>query len=399
MKRARVVLVAGFVLATAGCNGILGLDPSTLSADAEPSNTETPDGTTTPGDEAGSPNGSDGGGDTGPDASTATDAAATGTPDSSTGTQGANDAGGDGGCESTCTGTCTDGRCVIILASASPEDLALMGADVYYTDYIAGTVMSVPTAGGQTTTLASGQDTPGSIVTDGTYVYWATTSAVSKMIPPAGPIATLASSVSPTTIVVDGANVYWTDFNDGKVLRAPLSGSGIVTPIDTGASAQYANGIAVTDTSVYWTDFDDDTTMCTVEKAALDGGAATAIATGQNSAEYVLVYGDRVYWTNDGYGPGTGSVMSSLLDGTDPVPIATNQDAPYGIAVDGTSIYWTNEEGVFGGNTGGNIMKAPLDGGAPTTLLGAQDNPGFIAVDSTSVYWTTPNDVRKLTPK
>lgn len=47
------------------------------------------------------------------------------------------------------------------------------GASVYWADYNAGEVLSVPLAGGTPTTLVTGQQGPVAIAVDSTSVYWA----------------------------------------------------------------------------------------------------------------------------------------------------------------------------------------------------------------------------------
>ena len=54
----------------------------------------------------------------------------------------------------------------------NPMGIAVDGTNVYWVDEGAGTVMSVPLAGGAPKTLASGQNKPWAIAVDATGIYW-----------------------------------------------------------------------------------------------------------------------------------------------------------------------------------------------------------------------------------
>ena len=79
---------------------------------------------------------------------------------------------------------------------------------------------AVPVGGGSVTTLASGQNDPGSLVVDGTHVYWVTTAVpsydgtVNEVPLGGGSVTTLASGQNdPSSLAVDGTHVYWAHSN------------------------------------------------------------------------------------------------------------------------------------------------------------------------------------------
>ena len=159
-----------------------------------------------------------------------------------------------------------DGGAPVVLASRPniANWLAVGGADVYWTEMgetiigqgTPGTdVMSVASLGGTPSTIASGQEQPGAIVTDATSVYWADEAEEggpgSVMTAPlgGGAVVTLAGEQGDVSaIAVDDANVYYTVHDSGTVLKVPKGGG---TPTTLLAGLTYPNAIAVDATNVY----------------------------------------------------------------------------------------------------------------------------------------------------
>ncbi|MDP8998984.1 MAG: hypothetical protein M3O46_02620, partial [Myxococcota bacterium] len=107
-----------------------------------------------------------------------------------------------------------------------------------------------------------------------------------------------------------------------------------------------------------------------------------------------------VYWTNAGtsgrnYTDGT--IMKAPISGGTPSALVTGQNNPQYVVVDTNYVYWTNEGAMTGGN--GTVMKAPARGGASVALAVGQNRPLGISIDATHVYWTdyfTPGTVMKI---
>ena len=313
-----------------------------------------------------------------------------------------------GGCGRVCsaiapsTAQCTAGRCLVTLVSGrAPDGIAVDATSVYWTDPGAAAIMKVPLGGGAPTTLASGPASSG-IAVDATSVYWTTNlyrNASVMRVPLGGgaPITLATGQNSPPGVAVDATSVYWTNCSTllnprahrprlDSVMKLPLGGGTIPTPLASYQVTPCAIAIAVDATNVYWTG-----SSGTVMKVPVNGGTPATLASSQDQPEAIAVDGTSVYWTN-GVSP-NGAVMKMPLNGGTPTTLAASQNDPAAIAVDSTSVYWTT-------SLGGTVMKVSLDGGTTTLLVSGQNSPQDIAVDATSVYWTTHGGtVMKLTPK
>ena len=115
---------------------------------------------------------------------------------------------------------------------SAPEDIAVDGTRVYWTDTTSGTVNSMPLAGGSVTPIATGQAKPLRIAVDDAQVYWSNNLGGAVMHAPkdgSGTAAVLASAIQPTAVAVLGGYVHWA--NDGQdvnglmtVQRVPVAG-------------------------------------------------------------------------------------------------------------------------------------------------------------------------------
>ncbi len=366
----RPAVLASLVVALGGCGGELVAEAPSL--DASP-----PD--------AGSSQ----------DAMTPTDAGAT-SMDAGPGAADApaNDDGGPGGCGAACMGTCRAGRCLTRLSGSVPRQWGLLAVDatnVYWTDYLAGTLMTVPLAGGMTTTIASGTGFATGVATDPSGIYFADEGPTSG--PAAGTIvklgrgggtSTLVSSTLPSAIAVSGGTVFWAG---PQSLVATSLATGTSLTLATTQSFAGNPSVAVAGSSVAWMNAADGSILLT----PVAGGATTTLVA---AAQPVAMVADaaNVYWTaSAGIGHDAGAVLKVPIGGGTPVTLAPASPgaAWTSIAIDDQNVYFPGVE---------SLCRVPIGGGATVTVADQRAADG-IAVDATSAYFLGEDGVYRVTPK
>jgi hypothetical protein len=155
------------------------------------------------------------------------------------------------------------GTPVTLAKTASTSRIAIDTNDVYYTDYTAGSVWSVPILGGSPTELASAMLDVYSIAVDSTNLYFTYGTSIMSLPIAGGTATTIATSAGNPAygLTIDASNVYWTtggDFQSGPILKVAKTGGTIVT-LATNQNMPY--DIVVDGTSAYWTNEGDGTVM------------------------------------------------------------------------------------------------------------------------------------------
>ena len=225
----------------------------------------------------------------------------------------------------------------LVLGEPDAWQLAVDRDNIYWVT-LAGDVRKAPLAGGSAVTLASGASVSG-IAVDGDSLYWATGSQtpsgnIMRLPLGGGPPSVLATVPGgPEALTIDADNVYVATLD--SVFKVAKS-SGTVERI---ASGQAGNeSIAVDATGVYWL----DNNLGAIWKTALDGGLATAVASGlprgQSGPYYLAVDRSGVYWTN-----GSGTIEMAALPSLARYVIATGQDFPSAITLAAGNVYWANQ--------------------------------------------------------
>jgi hypothetical protein len=178
------------------------------------------------------------------------------------------------------------------------------------------------------------------------------------------------------SMVFDGTFVYWSS-NDG-LMKAPLAG-GPVLPVSD-AAVSPGRGLATDGTYLYF----GDTVTDTIQRMPLSGGSAATIASGQTDPNALTLDSGEVFWTT------SDSVRKAPASGGAPVNLASGQLEPggwgaAGILVDATSVYWVNEGQSASAN--GSIMKVGRNGTGLVALATGITNPRDLAADATYLYF------------
>ncbi|MGH7439761.1 MAG: hypothetical protein ACRENE_29065 [Polyangiaceae bacterium] len=136
------------------------------------------------------------------------------------------------------TGSCQSKSGVwLVTGLTAPFGILVDGQNVYWSDTTAGTISSVPKAGGSVTTLASGQAKPTYLAQDTDHVYWGNNlggAVMSVAKSGTGTPQVVSTAVSPGQVAVDDAYLYWLEgggTTNAKVLRAMKADGGSSTQV------------------------------------------------------------------------------------------------------------------------------------------------------------------------
>jgi hypothetical protein len=126
--------------------------------------------------------------------------------------------------------------------------LAVDSTNIYWVDWVAGTVLKAAHDGSSFVTLAVSLLQPQNLLLESGYLYWSDQGGIKRMSINGGSITTIAT-VNPTAFTKDDAYIYCTDYYGGTVYKVEIA-SGAVTVLVAG---QYLpRSIVVDSTSVYW---------------------------------------------------------------------------------------------------------------------------------------------------
>lgn len=290
-----------------------------------------------------------------------------------------------GSCGHDCLGGgCVSGACQPTLLStaggtvangARPQNMVLDSTTVYWTDFLGGTVMSVPKVGGVASTLASGVPYPIDIAVDATTVYFTDANGLESAALIGARVVTNLSGSQTQGVALSASTVLFSEHALGAIAALPKgTDAGAISTLVTGESGP--TFVALDSQNIYWTD--QNGTVGSVRQALLDGGNPQQLAPGDPATSPLVVDTSAVYWAE----PTNGLILSVPIGGGAVTTIAQQQTAPEGIAVDAHFVYWTEA------TQNGAVVKAAKTGaGGPQTLASGQGYPVPIAVDATYVYW------------
>jgi hypothetical protein len=282
-------------------------------------------------------------------------------------------------------------------------DLAVRDDTLFWTDKAKGTVKSIPTAGGATTTLASNQMMPGPIVADAVAAYWVANNAKVIATKPrvGGSVKVLVAASATPEIFGDENDINALLVNDGTLyfsrftfaLKIPTAGG--VMPTVIGHSPETDLGrpgaFALDSAHLYQTEIFHRAvsreTVDGMQVGLLEDGmtkhpfAPDRIAVSQGSllVDAIAVWNGNVIWAN---GP---TILSKPVGESEHAAAVGVTSTNHGDDVTG---FVVSDGVVYFGESGGNtIQKAPLSGGQPTVFAANQLNARRFAADATSIYW------------
>jgi hypothetical protein len=254
-----------------------------------------------------------------------------------------------------------------------------------------GTVNSVPKSGGPVTVLAQGEDAPGRLIADGSWIYWTEGASLGLSegfgrigrAPAAGGAAeTVVSGVAADSPPISVTDDYVLIADKARIKRVPRAGG----TVETVAKTLYRTSDLVADQSyVYWL---EDVPFSTIKRAPVGGGAVTQLASSllyNGPGGIIRLQGGALYWTA---GPFT--ILSVSASGGPLRVVASGLPYMSDMITDATHVYWSeNDSGIF--------RRMPIAGGAPIPFgggLGASYN--ILAVDETDLYWIDQRQVGKV---
>jgi len=262
----------------------------------------------------------------------------------------------------------------------SPWTICTDGSFVYWVEgnISNGAVKKVSVNGGDVTTLASELPEPRAIDVDASYVYWiernnGSNGSLKKIPINGGTVITLVTGLrnAQNHMALDADNIYWGDGKaggGGEIKKVSKNGGAVTTLVSNGI-LNLKTAIAVDNTYVYF--YDDQNHIKTVP---INGGTVTTIGAG--TPEAYALFGSDIYWVE--YSNGT--VKKMPKSGGTITTLATGSNSPANLAVDGTSVFWIEF------NNPGKVMKVPVGGGA-SSIVSNEANTIGVATDNSNVYW------------
>ncbi len=180
------------------------------------------------------------------------------------------------------------------------------GAGIFWDDYASNQIRTAGLDGSAPTTLAGsavGVDTPQQMAIDGQYVYWSNRFAFTIQKAPlgGGGLVNLATGQDPVAVAVNSVNVYWANYSTGTIQKAPLAGGAASVVATSGGDGAWS--IATDGTNVYWGvkgATTDGGAGGSIRSAPVDGTGAlgTVLAQSPNPL-YVTIDANCVYWADN----------------------------------------------------------------------------------------------------
>ena len=281
-----------------------------------------------------------------------------------------NDSNNCGACGHSCGGgTCVNSVCqaaTVGTVSGTVTSMTMVGSNLYWTTST-GTVGT--SSNGSTTVLVKGENQPHNLTTDGSNLYWTVSNGSGSYIHETslngGSVASYPDNGQGVGgMVATGSNVVWTDAAGPQHLWSTKMPVGAVTEVENTVSIRQ---MTTDGANVYWT------TGSNVQKASLNGGSVTTLATG-NQTTGIATDGSNVYFAD----MGTGTINKVSVNGG-AVTVLANTSSPNTLTADGNGVYWIDGTG--------SLNAVSLNGGSVRTLMSGVAQ-GQVVTDGQFVYLT-----------
>ncbi|MBK7860998.1 MAG: hypothetical protein IPJ65_20810 [Archangiaceae bacterium] len=299
---------------------------------------------------------------------------------------------------------------VIATGQDQPRAVATDGVDVYWV-IRGGTLRRVPKGGGTVTDLAT--DVSLFLLRDSS-IYFVKSATTLAVIPKAAgtPAVLTTTAREPQALTADSTSLFWWDeTGDGKfeIRSAPLSG-GPETLLAGGLQRRVDSLTPVG--SELW--FMQERELFKLPKA---GGQLARLATlpveplmPNAWAAVSTLQPEGVFWglvsrpANDIASASEGRVFAMRYDTVQPIELARLTYSPLSITLDGSSLYLaTQRQDTLPGT--GAVIRVSTTGGPPS-VLNVNQTPFALAIDPTHIYWadrtpiyTAPFAEIRRTPK
>ncbi len=292
-----------------------------------------------------------------------------------------------GNCDTACTAVqaCSAGACTAdpvevytTAAGCGSLKLLIVGTTIYIMNVGAGTISSVPAAGGAATAdIVTGLTAPVAFAVDANNFYVASGMTIDRF-PLAGgaaePVVTEATEIWDVTVDTGGMLYYpvGTDIKSIDATEDAGTGTVVATAVDAGTP----QSVAVDGDLVFWgasTAFNVEVDSITTDAPVKLGASQGSLIFGHQSLQ---TDGTNVYWANGG------QMARRAYDGV------TGQETVGGTRENGsiTAFAVTAMDGYWAAD--GNIEKGQV-GGDAVWLARGQGVVGGMVVDASSVFWST----------
>lgn len=262
-----------------------------------------------------------------------------------------------------------------------PWNVAVDASSIYWANKgeqrkAAGSIASIPKAGGAIRTIAENVSSPFGIALANESVFFTCAVPEDPCIGDRDGTFSTPILAEPWAIAVDEETLFWTDLGKHQVAAGPLTNVG-PHPRFAGTHTVVAKtegrpvSLAIDATHIYWT-VDLPGTIARVRK---DGGPIETLARGDKPVGLALD-ATHVYWSEWG----AGRIAKVAKSGGETVVLTSEQKGARGLAVDDDRVYFTHAPS-------GSIRSVPKNGGEVRTHATGQKQPYSLAIDATTIYW------------